>query len=206
MLIIYKITNSINNKSYIGYTKHSLNTRWEQHVSSALKTPSNRKFYNAINKYGIDIWNREILLEVSNASTAKEKEIELIQQFNTYESGYNSTKGGDGNNGIIMSDESNLARSIALKGIPKSYNRMLNKKHAVESKQKISKAHLGMKKPWVKWTPEQCKKRGMTRRALTEKQYNTIHQLRKEGYTIGSISKDTGISTDLIRKWLDMDW
>lgn len=206
MLIIYKITNSINNKSYIGYTKHSLDIRWEQHVSSALKTTSNRKFYNAIKKYGIDVWNREILLEVSTATDAKEKEIELIQQFNTYESGYNSTKGGDGNNGIIMSDESNLARSVALKGIPKSYDRMLNKKHALESKQKISKAHLGMKKPWVKWTPEQCKKRGMTRRALTEEQYNIIHQLHKGGYTISAISKDTGISTDLIRKWLKMDW
>lgn len=206
MLIIYKITNSLNNKSYIGYTKHSLDTRWGQHISLAVKHPSNRKFYNAIKKYGIDAWNKEILLEVNNIIDAKEKEIELIKQFNTYDFGYNSTRGGDGSNGIIMSKESNLARSVALKGKAKNYDRMLNKNHSAESKQKIAKAHLGMKKPWVTWTPEQCKKRGMTRRVLTEEQYNTIHQMRKKGNTIISISKDTGISTDLIKKWLKMEW
>jgi group I intron endonuclease len=204
--IIYKITNQLTNKSYIGWTSQSFDARWHQHKKLAQKNQDNRPFYNAIRKYGIDCWTQEILEEVNDKNLAKQKEIEYIKLFESYDKGYNATRGGDGNNDIKMSAESNLARSLALKGKPKNYVRAAGKKQSAESRKKISDAHKGMKKPWVKWTQEQIVKRAMTRRALTEQQYNQIHELRKTGLRICDIAKQVNTSSDLVKKWLNKSW
>lgn len=204
--IVYKITNKHNNKCYIGWTSCTLEGRWNQHIKLALKNTDNRKFYNAIRKYGIDCWDKEILLIVKTKSEAKKKEIELIELFDTYHNGYNSTKGGDGNNGIIMSAESNLKRSIALRGIPKNYDRMKGKNHSAETKEKISKAHQGKLKPWVKWTNEQIMRRANTRRMIVKEQYIKIKELQKNGLTIKNIANAVGLSIAMVKKWKNMEW
>ena len=206
MAIVYKITNIINNKPYIGWTKKPLPVRWDQHKKSAMKHSGNRKFYNAIKKYGIDAWNIEILEENLEPIFAKQKEIEYIKFFNSYNIGYNSTFGGDGNNGIVMSEESNKKRSIALKGVPKNYNRFHNKTHTDETKLQISKFHMGMKKPWVKWSKEQIVKRAMTRRALNKEQYDEIHKMRSLGFTHKAISIQLGLTLDIVKKWSKKNW
>ena len=206
MPIVYKITNQITNKVYIGWSNKTVDARWAEHISDALKNQDNRKFYNAIRKYGTDVWIREVICEVNSREEAKSKEIEFIAENNSYYNGYNATRGGDGNNGIVMSEESNLARSLALKGKPKNYIRMAGKKHSEESKEKISQAHKGMKKPWVNWSNDQIIKRAMTRRGLSLEQYNKIHELKKSGMTIKDISVSTEISYDLVKKWLKQKW
>jgi group I intron endonuclease len=203
---VYKITNNINGKSYIGFTGNTIFERFEQHKKDALKIRDNRKFYNAINKYGVDVWEIKLLETLDNADFAKQKEIKFIEKFDTYNAGYNSTKGGDGNNGIIMTEESNLKRSKALKGIPKNYTRMHGKTHSEESKKKISESHKGKKKPWVKWEKSIIEKRAMTRRGLTEQQYNLIHELTKEGLTSREISEKINLSNDMVKKWRLKDW
>jgi group I intron endonuclease len=206
MAYLYKITNIKNNKCYIGWTGKTVPDRWQRHQNDALKNKDNRKFYNAIRKYGIECWQVETLMEVSCIEEAKSKEIELIEKFDSYKQGYNATKGGDGNNGIVMSPESNFARSNALKGKPKTYDRMKNKKHRQDSKDKIASAHTGMKKPWVKWTQEQISKRAMKRRGLTKDQYDRMHALRLEGLTISVIAEQVGSNADLVKKWLKKEW
>lgn len=203
---VYKITNHLTNKSYIGWTSQPIEVRWQQHKKLADKNKDNRPFYNAIRKYGHDCWKVDLLEQVSTKGLAKAKEIEYIDYYRTYEIGYNATRGGDGNNGIQMSDESNRARSIALKDKPKNYDRMAGKKHTEESKKKISEAHVGMKKPWVKWTPEQIKKRSMPRRSLTEQQYKTIHNMRNDGHTIRVIAETVGSTPDVVKVWLKKTW
>jgi len=71
--IIYKITNQLTNKSYIGWTSQSFDARWHQHKKLAQKNQDNRPFYNAIRKYGIDCWTQEILEEVNDKNLAKQK-------------------------------------------------------------------------------------------------------------------------------------
>lgn len=208
-MIIYKITNTVTNRSYIGYTKQDLNVRWKQHYTQALKENKNRKFYNAIRKYGISSWTTEVLDETDTVSAAKAKEVFYIEKFNTYNFGYNATKGGDGNNGIIMSEKSNRARSKKLKGKKKSAEtiaKFKQRKHTDESRQKISMSHIGKKKPWVKWTEEQCRARGLTRRAITECQYKQIHSMRAQGYKIKDIASESELSVDMVKKWLKMEW
>ena len=57
MSFVYKIQNIVNNKSYIGWTSKTVDFRWGEHKKDALKFRDNRKFYNAIRKYGTNSWN-----------------------------------------------------------------------------------------------------------------------------------------------------
>lgn len=95
MNYIYKITNKINNKSYIGKTSH-LNPlkRWEEHLKdSKKKLKSKRPLYSAINKYGEDNFIFEIIEETN---IPEEREVFYINFYKTYKTGYNATLGGDG--------------------------------------------------------------------------------------------------------------
>jgi len=200
MYFVYKIKNNLNNKLYIGYSKNPYE-RFDTHIKDALKNRDNRPFYNAIRKYGPKNFSIKILGNYSTPNQAKINEIKNIKKFHTYFTGYNATKGGDGNNGIRMSIESNKKRSIALKGIKKNYNRMLGKKHSSKTKFKISQAHQGMKKPWVKWTKEQIIKRAMTRRKINFQQFKTIKLLKTKGLTYPQISNKLNLSIDMCKKW-----
>ena len=206
MAFIYKIENINNNKCYIGWTSKSVDFRWSEHKSDAIKIRDNRKFYNAIRKYGVDSWNVTTLCEVNSNEIALKKEIKYIQLYDSYRNGYNATLGGDGNNGIIMSKESNIKRSEKLKGIkkPKGFN--VGRIHSDETKDKISKSHIGKKKPWVKWSEEQILKRAMTRRSLTKEQYDLMIKLRGEGMITKEIAKIINTSNDIVKKWMHKTW
>jgi hypothetical protein len=105
-----------------------------------------------------------------------------------------------------MSVKSNIARSNALKGKPKDYDRMLGKKHSEESRKAISESHKGMKKPWVQWSKEQCAARGMKRRSLTKDQYDQIHVLKNNGQSIRLIAEQVGANPDVVKVWLKKSW
>ena len=93
---IYKITNDINDKIYIGKTLSSIEKRFSEHLkdSSRLKNEK-RPLYNAMNKYGIEHFNVELIEEVS-LENLEEREKYWINFYNSYEKGYNATLGGDG--------------------------------------------------------------------------------------------------------------
>jgi group I intron endonuclease len=206
MAFLYKITNTKNNKCYIGWTNKTIESRWKEHKSDALKVRDNRKFYNAIRKYGVDSWEVEMICEVNDKKDAILKEIELISSHDSYNNGYNSTLGGDGNNGIKMSEESNKKRSESLKGRKKPDNFNNGRKHSEVTKNKISTSHLGKKKPWVKWTKEQILDRGMKRRSLTKEQYEHIIKLRNEGMITKKIAEIVGTTNDIVKKWIHKTW
>lgn len=101
MVGIYKITNKINNKSYIGQSI-DIERRWRQHKTEPFNSNAdtyNTIFYRAIRKYGLDNFQFEILEQCSE-DQLNEKEKYWIQQYNTYmdnpnSQGYNMTKGGE---------------------------------------------------------------------------------------------------------------
>lgn len=95
MAYIYKITNQINDKVYIGKTEYvNPNKRWSQHKNEFQKERSNhRALYKAMNKYGIDNFSFEIIEETDNP---EEREIYHISLYDSYHNGYNETLGGDG--------------------------------------------------------------------------------------------------------------
>jgi predicted GIY-YIG superfamily endonuclease len=96
--LVYKVTFP-NGKLYIGYTSTSLYNRKLSHISE-VRRGKNRKFYNALKKYGNSAeW--EIINTYQNQDFALSREIYFINKFNTYNSnfGYNMTLGGEGKSG-----------------------------------------------------------------------------------------------------------
>lgn len=94
MAYIYKITNDINGKMYIGKTEVSIHKRFKQHcLDSRKKSEEKRPLYSAMRKYGVDHFSVE-LLEVTNDPENREKY--WINLLNTFNDGYNATIGGDG--------------------------------------------------------------------------------------------------------------
>lgn len=99
MIGIYKITNKINNHCYIGQSKN-IEERWKHHRNFPLKN-SKYPLYLAFVKYGIDNFSFEVLEECS-IDELDDKEIKYINQYDSYNNGYNQTKGGSGSNGNII--------------------------------------------------------------------------------------------------------
>ena len=97
MPYIYKITNKINQKAYIGKTLGTIQKRWQEHLSD-YKRPrcEKRPLYDAMNKYGIENFFIEEIEEVKNPNELNEREIFWIEYFGTFKDGYNATSGGDG--------------------------------------------------------------------------------------------------------------
>ena len=77
---IYKHTNKTNGKSYIGQTSN-IKSRWRE---SSYK--NNRKFYNALKKYGWDNFTHEIL-EVCDENNVDERERYYIQFYDSINNG-----------------------------------------------------------------------------------------------------------------------
>lgn len=103
-MYVYKITNKINNKLYIGIT-NDYKKRWSNH--KCCNSP-NMVIARAIKKYGVDNFVFEILFSGLSIEEAEEKEIELISSLNTLvPNGYNVEKGGRHANGPSLFGENN---------------------------------------------------------------------------------------------------
>ena len=100
---IYKITNLLNGKAYIGKTFASLNRRFSEHKAEAKRSP-HRPLYRAFIKYGTDNFIIESLgfYNEEDLSTEEEKAIEAFGTFGS--KGYNATKGGDGSRYLALTD------------------------------------------------------------------------------------------------------
>ena len=79
-------TNLINNKSYIGITSQKCENRWGLDGKGYELQP---KFYHAIQKYGWDNFQHDILYTNLNKETALKIEADLIQTYDTIKNGYN---------------------------------------------------------------------------------------------------------------------
>lgn len=90
---IYKATNKINGKSYVGQTCDFHSRVW-QHQRCYEKEDCD--FHRAIKEFGFDNFSWEIIETCESEDGACELEKYYIEKFNTYRDGYNMTKGGKG--------------------------------------------------------------------------------------------------------------
>ncbi|TFF91691.1 MAG: GIY-YIG nuclease family protein [Promethearchaeota archaeon] len=116
--IIYKITNLINLKVYIGQTKQTLKRRWIQHKSCA-RTGELAPLYNSMRYQGIDKFEIEIIDKVP-FNLLDKKEIEYIKLYksNIQEHGnrfgYNQDAGGSG--GKNKNIETEVLKDLIIQG------------------------------------------------------------------------------------------
>lgn len=129
--VIYKITNKVNGKVYIGQTKYDFKSRYHDNL---VKYTHNKHLKFSIEKYGIKNFQIEPCLDIAFSEIELNiKEQCYIKIYNSYLEGYNLTLGGEG-----------------IKGLPKELHGMYGvhrygkenpfygKKHTNRTKEKIS--------------------------------------------------------------------
>lgn len=150
--IIYKITNKLNNKIYIGMTKRTLEQRKADHLKAYKdqnKRDYNYKIYKAFRKYGIDNFEFSVV-EQCKDNELGEKEKYYINKFNTILDGYNEALGGEGKplwtdkqieackilyeNGWLLKEISDLFKSN-----PSTVGRKLKEKYGINTKENANK-------------------------------------------------------------------
>jgi hypothetical protein len=129
---IYKITNLINNKIYIG----------KDTTSDPNYFGSGLLISRAFEKYGKDNFIKEVIDETDDYIELSKKEIYWIERYNSTdrEIGYNISKGGDGGDTLSNHPELNLIKEKISKNSPKkgkTYEETFGHEKAKEYKEKL---------------------------------------------------------------------
>jgi group I intron endonuclease len=138
---IYKATNKINGKSYIGFDSN-WPRRQIEHKSNAALARDATHFHKAIRKHGWDNFVWEIVCQFPDKNyTLKVLEPYFIKYYDTYENGYNLTHGGDGNPGYKWSTEMTEYMRKIMTG-KKQSKETLKKKSLAAKGRKLSQDHI----------------------------------------------------------------
>ena len=130
-MFIYKLTNTLNNKIYIGLTTETISERCRKRIAEAKYRGSRNSYIlNAIRKHGSEVFKVEQIDTANSLEELQQKEIFYIQQYNSTNRniGYNLTKGGEGNLGLKMSDKTK----------EKIRQKAIGRKVSIETKIKMS--------------------------------------------------------------------
>lgn len=146
MIGIYKITNKINNKTYIGQSI-CIERRFAQHKSPYEQERfSDKPLYKAIKKYGIENFSFEVVEECS-VDQLNKKEAYYINLYNSlcHENGYNILSGGEGSYG-----ENHLKHKLTKEDVIDIRKRYANRERCKEVEKKYSDkiGHSGFSKIW----------------------------------------------------------
>ena len=161
---IYKITNTVNSKAYIGQTRYDAE---KTRISKHLTGNGSRIIKKAIEKYGQDAFTYEILHDGIIPEFLDDLEIEAIEKFNTIAPhGYNLTAGGEGgspseetrqkisdankgksppNKGKPVPEVTRRKISVALKGNPRSEKTRQKISETLKANPTITRGMLGKK-------------------------------------------------------------
>lgn len=146
---IYKITNNITEKSYIGFTK-DFSSRISRHKSAAKNSKSKNKLHLAIRIYGWHNFSVDILYQSKDHEyTLNTMEQFFIEEYNSINSGYNTAKGGgaiyqknSSNNFVFISPEKITYKTNNFREFCREHN--LDKRHMG----KVAKGERNHHKSW----------------------------------------------------------
>jgi group I intron endonuclease len=181
---IYRATNSINGKVYIGF-----DSNWPSRISTHRSKISklNRPLYNALYKYGWEKFSWEAIYQSKDGyHTLNVMENYFITEYRSYAgfddcNGYNLTLGGDGSLGYINSEETKNKKSLAKKGKKR-------KPLSIEQKEKISISKKG--KTWA----------DIGRNVYTQKDLSTINNPMKDPLKVAKMLESRKRNKELNNK------
>lgn len=172
-MIIYRITNKINGKVYIGQTRKTLEYRKQQHIKCA-KDGTDRHLYNAMRKYGVENFIFEQIDMASSPEELNYLESKYILEYDSVRKGYNMGYGGDNNvmdSEVVKIKHDDVMRSDEVrKKISHSMSEYRKRvPFSEEHRAKISKAMTGNHNFGnIKLTPEHIN-------ALRESHFKKLH-------------------------------
>ena len=209
-MLVYRATNTVNSKEYVGKTVRSLSHAKSRHKNRAFKAWKHgceSKFYNAIRKYGWEAFEWQVLYEGQTDQEIQEKERQFIEALDTLVSGYNSTPGGDGGAGKVLSERHKEKLSDAITG---ERNHCYGKfgadhpaygnTHSEATKEAIRKAHTGKPKSEEHRHKLSVAKKRISR--FTQADYDEMVRLRSEGLTYKAIGDKFCASGSVVYKIL----
>lgn len=132
-MIIYKTTNLVNGKIYIGKDKHNN----PKYLGSGIV------LIQAIKKYGIENFVKEIIDSADTADELNEKEIYWIKEHQSFNRniGYNIAVGGEG--GDVFTYKTDEEKEVTRKNISDGLMGHVGVKHTDEFKQHMSEINTG---------------------------------------------------------------
>lgn len=147
-MLIYKITNKINGKMYVGQTVQDLKKRWNSHCA---KNNGCIRLHNSIKKYGKENFEVKVLVRCSSIEEMNHRESYYIKLLNALSpNGYNLTTGGKNKR---LSEETKEKISNSNKGKKRSpYTKetrlkmsesRMGRRLSKETKEKISESSIG---------------------------------------------------------------
>lgn len=138
---VYKHTNKINNKCYIGITSQDPVQRWGNNGN---KYTHHTKFWPAIQKYGWNNFTHEVLYTGLTKEEACQKEQELIKFYDSYNNGYNASLGGEsGSNGCNKEPQNRQKIKEGMKKFlqenPEALQRRINQLLSANQENRVNK-------------------------------------------------------------------
>ena len=187
---VYKITNKITGKIYIGITNQGSGARYRHHwYESRIGEPS--PIHRSMAKYGEDNFTLEIIDFAETYDELKEKETFWIKKFNSRDRkiGYNLTEGGDGTFGRTHSEETK----------EKIRQKALGRKISEETKKKMSEARIGKCSDKQR---EHLKKISIQAKAIPVLQFSKTGEFIAKYESVSEAARQTGINGDTIERQL----
>ncbi len=124
--IIYRITNQLDGKPYVGQTVRTIEERFQEHAKA------DSYIGRAICAHGVENFSCEVIEECDNREQLNEREIFWIAELNSkHPNGYNLTDGGEGTAGVERTPETRAKISAA------------KKNPSAETRAKMSAVHKG---------------------------------------------------------------
>lgn len=179
---IYKITNKVTGKAYIGQTRYTVEFRWRQHLHKKDHT----YFHNALHKYGPENFIIETLEECECAKL-NEREIFYIAKYNTFSTGYNLTIGGDGNRRLLLDDKYDEIKELYLSGF---------------SSNKIATLYKVDKATVVKILKQLKVKLRNNHLDINSQEFKELVEDYQTGHSLKSLAKRYNCSSDALKAFL----
>ena len=190
--IIYKVTNDLNNKVYIGQTIYLLENRWEWHLNKALSYKDNSKFHKAIRELGSSHFTIKEITRVDK-KILDDTEIFYIEKYDSFFNGYNSTLGGGGKRSYIYTDK------FIVKDIVESYRDKGISSNKIAAKYKVDKQTI-------------IRVLRLYKIPINERNFNpgesertSIIEAYKKGTTLSKLSKKYGVARPTIKRFLELN-
>lgn len=174
-MVIYKATNSINGKAYIGQTVRTVRERMMEHMRH-----DESHFDKALKKYGIENFNVVVIDSAKTVEELNEKEKFWIEFFCTLgDRGYNMCEGGGNTTGYHHTEASKKAMSEKKKNAyVGTGNPFYGKQHSKESRRKMSESRKGriITPEWRKHISESSKSKVRVQNVETGEIFESVRQ------------------------------